>query len=311
MRSIHTLSAWRRLLVALARFLFGGDSVRVLETVDPSPQWIRRLTLVRMVAYRNVLRGWASRQRFARSVRALDRWMPRWVAYRGVIRPVCAAKLAAMARRNVLKFGNRVRARDGLSLTYQFADVLTVCLQHEGTFPSEYYAFEFHDPRYRRLAAEITSPYQVEMLATLVRPPADVCYGAGFVSAEIETLNDKEKFGELCNLAGVPLAPAVAVFSGGTEQWTGAAKLPETDLFLKPLRGGEGRGAARIFYDVNAQTYRIDRPVSLLTDLSYPTLPMPAAALIDWLREAGRAFPILLQPRLRAHHAWVQAEQKK
>jgi hypothetical protein len=294
---IQTAVAWCRVPGALAAFLLRGPSLKTLETIEPTPQWVRHYTLIQMVAYRNVLLGWEYRAEFARLVRRVRRRLPDWLTDRLLLRPFCAVQLAAMTRRNVARYGARVKAETGLPLAYQLADVYRVCLEHPGTFPTEYYVFSLHDPRQRQLSDEITNAYQIEMVASIVQPAKE---GTFFVSANLEVLNDKERFRELCALADVPVAPTVATFDAGAETWHGASELPKADLFLKPLRGGEGRGAARVFYDSATDTYRVDNPATHLGGTKYPTEALSADALVAWLRQAANELPFILQPRLKA-----------
>ena len=57
--------------------------------------------------------------------------------------------------------------------------------------------------RSSNVRSEITNAHQLEVLANLVRPPRDIHHGPGFVSSELVTLNDKERFHELCRANGI------------------------------------------------------------------------------------------------------------
>jgi hypothetical protein len=301
-RRTRTLVVWCGLSVALARFILGGISFSDLETVDPQSEWIRLVTLIRMLGFRRRVGFlWPYRPRLARLIRRLNRRLPEWIAYRGLILPICAANLARMSFHNVARFGKDLRTRTGLSLVYQFADVLRVCLKYPGAFPTEYYVFGMHLAEIGRRAPDLANGYEVEVVAALVRPARYMLHGSGFVSEELELLNDKEKFRDLCEQAGVSTAPVFAVFSAGDVRWSGVQQLPKQDLFLKPLRGGGGYGAARVFYDAAGETYRLDTPIALLTSDRYPTEPMTATALIAWLQRTGRQLPFVIEPRLKTH----------
>src|SRR5262249_30231789 len=150
----------------LIRFLFRSPDRRMLETVAATAEWVRHVTLIRMSVYRDVLRQWRYRERFGRLTRAATRLLPGWMVYRFLIRGRAAAELGAAARRNVQIYGERTRSVTGLSRAYQFADLLSVCLRHPGTFPNEYYAFGLYDPRHRHLAAAVVNAYQVDFVVS-------------------------------------------------------------------------------------------------------------------------------------------------
>jgi Sugar-transfer associated ATP-grasp len=295
-------TAWPGLIADLIGFLFGGPRFREVATIHPTVVWVRRVALIRLLVFRRQ-RGASLfyRTRVARLINRISRVCPESVVYRLVILPFCMMQLVAMSRRHVARFGPALRAQSGLSMADQLADVLSVCLRHPGTLPSEYYVFRLNLESRRRLAPEITNAYQVEEVASLVRPSRNMAYAAGWVSGELEVLNDKEKFREFCTRAGVPVASSVAVFRGGEVQWSGDPALPVQDLFVKPLGGGEGRGAARVFHSPDDGTFRIDTPALPLGNLTYPTGPLAPAALLAWLQQAGRRVPLLLEPRLTAH----------
>jgi hypothetical protein len=80
----------------------------------------------------------------------------------------------------------------------------------------------------------------------------------------------------------------LAVYDG---EVTGFGRLPETDLFVKPVRGRGGRGAERWDYAGSRHYRRIDgRKLS-------------SVELIDRLRDLSRRQPYLLQERARNHPA--------
>lgn len=301
----HTLEAirlWVRLIFAAARFVCGGPGFSAVSTVQPRPAWLRRVTLVRMLGFRRREGiSWPYRPRVARLVRHLDAWLPGWIGYRLVLLPLCAINLARMTGRNVARYGPDLRARNGMWQACQFADVLRLCLAEPGTFPTEYYVFEMHRPEMAKRAPQLANGYEVEILASLVRPAGHLLHGSGFVSEELEWLNDKDQFRTLCRHAQVSAPPSIAVFAGAEGQGSAGVDLPRSDLFLKPLRGGGGYGAARVFYDAASDRYRVEAPLALLTKAPYPPQPLSAAELVAWLSEAGRELPFILEPRLRAH----------
>lgn len=293
--------AWWRASAALMAFLFGGMTLHQVETVTPTPEWVRQVTLLRMLVFRERSgASWAYRHKFSRWLHHLHKVVPRAVVYRLIVLPVCAWELITLTRRSVAKFGDSKRTRSGLSRSYQFADVLATCFRTPGVIPVEYYVYGL-DRSAGHLAREITNPCEVEIVATLVRPPRSMDYAAGFVSGELGALNDKEQFRQLCRLADTPVADWIAVFKAGTVQWNRGPDLPRHDLFLKPLGGGEGRGAARVFHDAAADTYRIEPPVAPLTATSYATGQLSGPELVRWLEERGGELPLLLEPRLVAH----------
>ena len=103
--------------------------------------------------------------------------------------------------------------------------------------------------------------------------------------AALSPLGHKQKFADICSAAGLRCAPCAMVIGDGE---TEPAKLPDTDLFVKPLRGCGGKGARR-FDRIGPRTW------------SDGGSPMADRELITALQASGE--PMIVQELVRPHPA--------
>jgi hypothetical protein len=169
------------------------------------------------------------------------------------------------------RFGRRVLA--------QLADQARLAVT-SGLLPPWYYIFELYRPGAMDKAYSYLTRGQTK-------------YGVYRVLAEARgsssPLGDKDAFARFCADRQVDALPVLlAVYDG---EVSGAAGLPETDLFVKPVRGRGGRGAERWDY-AGARHYRhVDGG------------KLSGVELIDRLRDMSRRQPYLVQERARNHPA--------
>jgi hypothetical protein len=297
------LSAWVSALTAAVRFVAAGPSCRDIEQAAPDAARLRLFMLLRMTVYRQ-RDGykWPYRYRRSQALRRLRRLLPDWLWYRALVLPLCLNEVARLTWRNVRKFGAQTAAQTGLSPSVQFAQVLALCTANPGTFPTEYYVFGMHERGTANQAGSIANGYDVEAAIAMRQPASHLRLGSGFPSENLDLLNNKERFRELCDELGLPVSRSCAVFDGGTVTWTSGSELPRADLFVKPLYGGGGYGAARVFYSADSDSYRIEEPrVSVASP--YPSAPLDRAALVRWFTEMGRTVPFVIEVRVAAHPA--------
>ena len=108
-----------------------------------------------------------------------------------------------------------------------------------------------------------------------------------------ETISDKRTFPAWAAGKGLPVEPLIAVFSDGRMEpasaESGASRLPPVDLFAKPARLCWGVGAERWMRAPDGDW--LDRDGA----------PVAAERIVDFLAEASRENPFILQRALRAH----------
>jgi hypothetical protein len=208
--------------------------------------------------------------------------------------------LARMAHKTANHYGPALRDRTGIPLIRQLVDALAISLRCPGTLPSEYYVFGMHDARPRRRAGDIANGYDVETIVSLVQPARHLELGSGFPSEDLDLLNNKDRFRQLCRSNGIPVVEAIVCFADGNVRWNGEQTLPKVDLFVKPLYGGGGYGAARVFYSPTDDRYRVDAPKTSVTE-RYPDSPMTAIEIVDFFRRVAARIPFVIEPRLVAH----------
>jgi hypothetical protein len=290
-----------RLSLALLRFLSLTPSCRDIETVSRSQTRLRLFTILRMTVFRRRDGSkWPYRHRRSAALRRIRRVLPRVVWYRGLVLPMCAAELARLTARNVARYGAPLQAERGITPRTQFADVLAMCLSNPGSFPTEYYLYGMHRPESAARASSFANGYEVEAMIALRQPARHLLLGSGFPSENVDLLNNKEHFRDLCLRLGLSVSQSCVVFNRGQAQWTSGTSLPPRDLFVKPLYGGGGYGAARVFFDAATRTYRVEQPKIAVTG-AYPAEPLPGEALVAWLTEVSHQIPFIIEPRLTAH----------
>jgi len=175
--------------------------------------------------------------------------------------------------------GAVVARRFGRSVLAQLADQARLAVT-SGLLPPWYYIFELYRPGAMDRAHCYLTRGQTK-------------YGAYRVLAEARgsssPLGDKHAFAYYCAERRVDALPVLLATYDGVV--TGAAGLPETDLFVKPVRGRGGRGAERWDYAGGGDYRRLDGR------------KLTGAALVDRLRDMSRRQPYLVQERAHNHPA--------
>jgi hypothetical protein len=190
---------------------------------------------------------------------------------------VVAASLALL-----VAVGPRARRASGRSLRAQLSDLLLLGLRDRFD-PLSYYLQDLHFRGGRAEAAQYLTRYETKngLLHAL--------NGLGARPHGGDELNDKLLFADCCRLAGVPTPPVLLAAADG-EVVAGAPRAAlDRDLCCKPRRGRGAHGIA-IVRRVAAERFRAQDGATLDLD-----------ALIERLREASRAEPLVVQPRLDNH----------
>jgi len=178
-----------------------------------------------------------------------------------------------------LRNAQAIRRRNGKGALRQFAEQLELAWR-EGLLPPWYYIFELHEPAQRAQAALFFTRWESK------RGVYPVVRRAGPVAP----LRDKARFAAHCQAHGIRAAPLVAEVRKCVTTFHGDQKsLPPQDLFVKPIAGRGGTGAAVWAY-VGEGRYRSGR--SEIVD---------AAALLRRLEARSRRRDLLIQPRLVNH----------
>jgi hypothetical protein len=150
--------------------------------------------------------------------------------------------------------GSRVRRRTGKGAARQLGEQLALWAT-KGVLPSSYYAFDLYEGDARRAALDYLYRWE-----TKGEGGAYDLLRRRFSSAETtEALRNKAAFAERCRKHGVAAVPVLFAVEHGEIRRFDADEpgLPRCDLFLKPLSGSGGRGAAVWTYRGN-RSYRND-----------------------------------------------------
>jgi hypothetical protein len=131
--------------------------------------------------------------------------------------------------------GAVVRNRCGRPRLRQFLDQLRLYWT-AGVLPPWYYIFSLHDGPTRDHANSFLHRYETKK--GLFKVLADH-------RRSQSPLGDKFAFAEFCQLHQVPAVPVIAVARHGQLSGLENGRLPDEDLFLKPVRGRGGNGAER------------------------------------------------------------------
>ncbi len=149
--------------------------------------------------------------------------------------PIVLGMIAVLTARH----GSRVRAEAGKGRVRQAREQVELWLRR-GVLPLSYYLFELYRGAAYEDALAYVYRYETKRgVYPLLR--------ARFASPETTyALQDKALFARRCREHGVPAVPALFVVDGGvlTRCDDGGVGLPRRDLFLKPLTGSGGKGAA-------------------------------------------------------------------
>lgn len=176
--------------------------------------------------------------------------------------------------------GKFIRQAAGVPIGRQFREMVRLSLALP-SMPENYYKYEFYRPAQRARANDYlhgheNSPVLYEALAETT--------GA----TELAPLTDKVAFAARAQELGLAVVPTLAMLQDG-KIVTQVDKLPAANLFVKPLSGKGGRGAARWVYLPEQDRYRSDGEAVARQQL--------VQVLAD--RSMGGAF--LLQPCLTNH----------
>ena len=149
--------------------------------------------------------------------------------------PVVVGMIALLTVRH----GRRIRREENKGRVRQAGEQLGLWLR-QGVLPLSYYLFELYRDASRVRALDYLYRHETKSgLYPVLR--------ARFSSAETTmALQDKALFARRCHEHGVPAVAALFVVDRGTITRfdEGDEELPSSDLFLKPLSGSGGKGAA-------------------------------------------------------------------
>jgi hypothetical protein len=166
-----------------------------------------------------------------RSLGAVERLQATVLA---LVWPAVAAVTAfPLWRRNA----KAVRELTGKGALRQFAEIMHVAVHHR-VVPRYYFAFELYYDAHRARAGDYLMRHEIKEVAyRLLLPKVQT---AGF------PIKNKIGFAHYCAQHGLRAVPLVAAFHDGVRAADiGAAKLPEHDLFVKPVMSKGGFGAER------------------------------------------------------------------
>jgi hypothetical protein len=181
--------------------------------------------------------------------------------------------------------GTIVAAQSGRSVLGQFGDQLRLAVT-AGVLPAWYYVFELYKPGRISSARAYLTRGQTKR-------------GAYRVFAETRgsssPLSDKAKFAEYCAERQLPTIPVLLSASDGALMGPiqNPESLPQTDLFVKPIRGRGGRGAERWDYLAGGLYRHVEGET------------LSAEQFLDRLRRMSVRMAYLVQERVRNHPAIV------
>ncbi len=146
---------------------------------------------------------------------------------------------------------NRVKRVHGKGVFRQIGEQVWLAVRY-AIPPPWYYMFDFYDDALRGHALEYI--YRFETKSGLYNMLRDRLAS----SATTMALSDKAAFALRCEVYSVPVIAALATASNGQIKRLDGKRtgLPHQGLFLKPLRGAGGRGAARWEFIEQTGNYR-------------------------------------------------------
>lgn len=179
----------------------------------------------------------------------------------------------------ILRNGRTIERRCGRTLLQQWRDQLSLSWRH-GILPPWYYIFALHDTDRAPHAATFLNRCETKRGAfQLLCEPDD---------RTIE-FDDKCLFAQLCRDHHLPTVPVLAVAEAGLFCWHTVDRLPDVDLFVKPLDGCGGKGAERWDHHGGLYFHR----GAMLT----------RSQLVERLIRQGRDRPLIVQRRVINHPA--------
>ena len=182
-----------------------------------------------------------------------------------------------------------IKKRTGKGIIRQVREQIGVALRY-AILPPWYYILELHDDDKRQHASEYINRF--EMKSGLYRLLRDSNGGLP-IPAERSTacIKDKVCFMSRCRKFGIATAPILLSVAKGeitAFDWSGPG-LPEIDLFVKPLKGQNGKNTTRWDYLGSGQYRRNDGKRATMDEL------------LEDLRQASQRRAFLVQPRLVNH----------
>ncbi len=185
--------------------------------------------------------------------------------------------------------GRFIKKRTGKGIIRQIYEQIRLATRYAILSPW-YYIFELHDEEKREHAGEYLNRFEIKAgLYKLLRK-----YNGGLpipVERTTECIKDKACLKARCSDNGIATTPIFWIFEKGQNRkvdWQDE-KLPEIDLFVKPLAGQGGGGTSRWDYLGSGQFRCSDGKVAT------------GDQLIEHLRKASEHKTYLVQPRLINH----------
>lgn len=185
--------------------------------------------------------------------------------------------------------GRSIKKRTGKGIARQVYEQIRLATQF-AILPPWYYIFELHEDDKREHAGEYLNRFEIKAgLYKLLRK-----YNGGLpipVERTTECIKDKACLKACCSDNGIATTPIFWIFEKAQIRkvdWQDE-KLPEIDLFVKPLAGQGGGGTSRWDYLGSGQ-FRCSNGMVATGD-----------QLIEHLRKASEHKAYLVQPRLINH----------
>ena len=190
------------------------------------------------------------------------------------------------------RFGPRVAARHGVGVARQYLDLCGLGMRY-GLPAESYYKFSLYLDEERDRAGKWVNPFEAkQVMNALLR-----LVGA----RDARVLADKRAFFRYCRERGFPTVPIIAEVVDGEVRWydeTGEGRLPERDLFTKPVDGFDGNETGRWSY-AGGGRYR-GRDGRLLGADELLATVVEASRLVRGIK-VRRTHPYLIQPSIRNH----------
>ena len=191
---------------------------------------------------------------------------------------------AYLCWKHTSRLGRRVQRATGKSPWRQVWEQISVALRYSIS-PRKYYVFELFRPERLCNARHYLARYQLKgglhsLLESRIETPSR------------RILNDKDSFFRHCAAHGIATMPTYLVIGtdGAAERLLPfGGQLPQTDLFVKPVRGRGGRGCERWHWQGNGSYGDRHGQVRSAGDLLAHFISIAASR------------PILVQEAMRAH----------
>jgi hypothetical protein len=174
--------------------------------------------------------------------------------------------------------GPTIRRRGGKGLSKQIAEQLRLYF-FAGVLPPWYYVFSLHEDACTKRARSYLQRFETKP-----------CIFRLLKERRGSPLNDKAEFAEYCARHSIRCVETIMRIDGEVPKEV----LPDRDLFVKRSKGRGGRGAER--WD-RVAPFTFECPAGERLDLN---------ALLERLAERSRKAPLIVQPRLTAHHGLAE-----